>query len=99
MSNEENDATPEGEAIVSKDKIEDKEWNEQLSFFQMKTGKIISGTEYELKVYQDEKKKMEKKCQEIETKYEETIENQITYEKKILSILFIDITSNVLPYK
>jgi hypothetical protein len=49
------------EAIVSKDKIEDKEWNEQLSFFQMKTGKIISGTEYELKVYQDEKKKNGKK--------------------------------------
>lgn len=52
------------EAIVSKDKIEDKEWNEQLSFFQMKTGKIISGTEYELKVYQDEKK-MEKNVKKL----------------------------------
>ena len=63
------------------------EFQEQLTYFQVRTGKIISGSEYELQTYKNTQEKMEKECEEVEAKYEETIEKQIMYEKIIEELL------------
>jgi hypothetical protein len=75
------------EKLIKNDKMKDKESQEQLTIFQIKTGRIISGTEYELKVYENQKAEMEKKCEEMEIKYEEAIENQIMYERIIEELI------------
>ena len=54
----------------------DKEFQEQLTNFQIKTSKIICKSEYELQEYTKQMEKMESKCEEIEKKYEETIQKK-----------------------
>ena len=47
----------------------------------MKTGRIISGSEYELMVYKKELENMKEKFIKIEQDYENTIETYNMYEK------------------
>ena len=83
------------EQIIKNENIKDKEWQEQLTIFQIKTGRIISGTEYELQVYENQKTEMEKKCEEMEIKYEESIEKQIMYERIIEELILYQENMNL----
>ena len=67
----------------------DSNFQEQLTNFQIKTGKIISKSDYELQVYTKQMEEMEYKCEEAEIKYEETIQNQIMYERIIEELIHI----------
>ena len=67
----------------------DKEFQEQLTNFQIKTSKIICKSEYELQEYTKQMEKMESKCEEIEKKYEETIQKQIMYQRIVEELIFI----------
>ena len=75
------------EALEKISKKKDKDFQEQLTNFQIKTGKIISGSEHELKVYKKQIKDMKNKCIETEKKYEKSIEKQLLYEKMIEELL------------
>ena len=69
--------------------IKDRDLQDQLTNFQMKTGKIISKSEYELQVYTKQMEDMERKCEKMEIKYEETIQDQIMYERVIEELIQI----------
>ena len=75
------------EALEKIAKTKEKDFQENLTNFQIKTGKIISGSEHELKVYRDQVQEMKNKCQEIEQKYENMIEKQLIYENYIKEIM------------
>ena len=69
------------EALEKIAKNKDKEFQEQLTNFQIKTGKIICGSEHELHVYKKQVKDMKEKCKSIEEKFEKNIETQLMYER------------------
>ena len=75
------------EALEKQSKLKDKEFQEQLTNFQMKTGRIISGSEYELMVYKKELENMKEKSIKIEQEYENTIETYAMYEKIVEEIM------------
>ena len=56
------------EALEKLAKKKDKDFQEQLTNFQIKTGKIISGSEHELNVYKNQIKEMKNKCIKTEEK-------------------------------
>ena len=70
---------------IAKDK--EKDFQEQLTNFQIKTGKIICGSEHELAVYKKQVQEMKDKCKETEEKFEKTIEKQLMYEKIVEELL------------
>ena len=65
----------------------EKDFQEQLTNFQIKTGVIISGSDHELVVYKKKVEEMKEKCKETEKKYEKTIEMQLMYENIIEELL------------
>lgn len=67
----------------------DREFQEQLTNFQIKTSKIICKSEYELQEYTKQMEKIELKCEEIEKKYEETIQKQIMYQRIVEELIFL----------
>ena len=69
--------------------IKDKEFQEQLTNFQIKTDKIIKNSEYELQFYNRQREEMERKCEEIEVKYEGNIQSQIMYQRIIEELIQI----------
>ena len=71
------------EALEKIAKNKDKEFQEQLTNFQMKTGKIIRGSEYELHVYKKQIKELKEKCKSIEEKCKNNIEIQLMYERTV----------------
>ena len=75
------------EALEKISKKKDKDFQEQLTNFQIKTGKIITGSEHELSVYKNQIKEMKNKCIKTEEKYEKSIEKQLLYEKIIGELL------------
>ena len=54
------------EALEKVSKFKENNFQEQLTNFQMKTGKIISGSDYELEVYKNQLEEMKGKCEEAE---------------------------------
>ena len=75
------------EALEKISKTKEKDFQENLTNFQIKTGKIISGSEHELKVYKNQVQEMKDKCREIEQKYENIIEKHLIYERYVKEIL------------
>ena len=71
------------EALEKIAKYKEKDFQEQLTNLQIKTGKIISGSEHELSVYKKQLKEMKKQCEKTEEKYEEVLEKQLMYERMI----------------
>ena len=78
---------------IAKDK--EKEFQEQLTNFQIKTGKIICGSEHELHVYKKQVQDMKEKCKDIEEKFEKTIENQLMYERIVEELLLFQNDLNI----
>ena len=77
------------EALEKVSKFKENNFQEQLTNFQMKTGKIISGSDYELEVYKNQLEEMKGKCEEAEKKYEKTIEAYYMYEKIVEELIII----------
>ena len=75
------------EVLEKNAKIREKDFQEQLTNFQMKTGKIISGSDHELHIYKKQLKETKKKCQETEEKFERVIETQLMYQKIVEELL------------
>ena len=75
------------EALEKQSKLRDKEFQDQLTNFQMKTGRIISGSDYELVVYKRELENMKEKSIKTEEEYENTIETYAMYEKIIEELI------------
>ena len=69
------------ETLEKEAKFKDIHFQEQLTNFQMKTGKLISGSDYELEVYKKQLEEMKQKCQNMEQQYESSIETYYLYEK------------------
>ena len=80
-------------ALEKVSKYKDKDFQDQLTNFQMKTGRLISGSDYELEVYKKQLEEMKQKSQKIELEYENTIETYYMYEKIVEELLYI-ITNN-----
>jgi hypothetical protein len=83
------------ETLEKEAKTKDANFQEQLTNFQMKTGKIICGSDYELEVYKKQLQEMKQKCQEMEEKYENTIENYYMYEKIVEELLTINTNTKI----
>ena len=75
------------EVLEKVSKFKENNFQEQLTNFQMKTGKIISGSDYELEIYKKLLEEMKEKCKEIEEKHEKTIETYYMYEKIIEELI------------
>ena len=75
------------EALEKQSKLRDKEFQDQLTNFQMKTGRIISGSDYELVVYKRELETMKEKSIKTEQEYENTIETYAMYEKIVEELI------------
>ena len=75
------------EALEKQSKLRDKEFQDQLTNFQMKTGRIISGSDYELVIYKRELENMKEKSIKAEEEYENTIETYAMYEKIIEELI------------
>ena len=75
------------EVLEKNAKNRDKDFQEQLTNFQMKTGKIISGSDHELHIYKKQLNEAKKKCQEAEEKFEKVIETQLMYQKIVEELL------------
>lgn len=75
------------EALEKQSKLRDKEFQDQLTNFQMKTGRIISGSDYELVVYKRELETMKEKSIKTEEEYENTIETYAMYEKIVEELI------------
>ena len=82
------------EALEKVSKFKENNFQEQLTNFQMKTGKIISGSDYELEVYKKQLEEMKEKCKEAEEKYEQTVEAYYMYEKIVQEIITINGSHN-----
>ena len=88
------------EALEKVAKHKEKDFQEQLTNFQIKTGKIISGSDHELAVYKKQVKEMKEKCKETEVKFQQAIEKQLYYEQVIKEMfLFQDDFNNKEKYK
>ena len=77
------------EILEKVSKFKENNFQEQLTNFQMKTGKIISGSDYELEVYKKQLEEMKEKCKEAEEKYEQTVETYYMYEKIVEELITI----------
>ena len=75
------------EALEKVAKSKEKDFQEQLTNFQIKTGKIICGSEHELIVYKKQVKEMKEKVKKTEEKFEETLEKQLMYERIVEELL------------
>ena len=75
------------EALEKVAKHKEKDFQEQLTNFQIKTGKIICGSDHELAVYKKQVKDMKDKCKETEEKFEQSIVKQLFYEKIIKELM------------
>ena len=67
----------------------EKSFQEQLTNFQMKTGKIICHSDYELIVYKNQLNEMKEKCKKVEEQYENSIETYYMYEKIVEELITI----------
>ena len=83
------------EALEKQSKLRDKEFQEQLTNFQMKTGRIISGSDYELVVYKKQLEEMKEKSIKTEQDFENTIETYNMYEKIVEEIMYFHENDNL----
>ena len=81
------------ETLEEVSKYKDSNFQDQLTNFQMKTGRLIPGSDYELEVYKKQLEEMKQKSQTMELEYENTIETYYMYEKIVGELLNI-ITNN-----
>ena len=74
--------------------LKEKSFQEQLTNFQMKTGKIICHSDYELTVYRNQLNEMKEKCKKVEEQYEHSIETYCLYEKIVEELINFNKNNN-----
>ena len=82
------------EALEKISHCKEKNFQEQLTNFQMKTGKIICHSDYELIVYRNQLNEMKEKCKKVEEQYENAIETYYMYEKIVEELITLHKNNN-----
>ena len=77
------------ETLEKISKFQDQHFQDQLTNFQMKTGRIISGSNYELELYKRQLEEMKEKCRIMEIQHAQTIETYYMYEKIVEELIEI----------
>ena len=79
------------EALEKVAKIKEKDFQDQLTNFQMKTQRVIAGSDYELEVYKKQLEEAKEKSEKTEKEYQDVIESYVMYENIIQELLcFLD---------
>ena len=82
------------EALEKIAKLKEKDFQEQLTNFQIKAQRIIPGSDHELDVYKKQLEEARKKSQEMEIQYQDVIESYYMYEKIVEELMcFQDYTN------
>ena len=82
------------EILEKVSKVKEKEFQDHLTIFQMKTGRIIPGSDYELEVYKKQLNEMKEKTKKSEEQFENIIEKYAIYEKIVGEIMYLQENEN-----